>query len=74
MLRPVWLGLMFLIAVVGLAAVKFSVPLAVANVPAPTSKTIKQADRFVATTEGLTTGSTLHQQPTAPRTAVGEDR
>ena len=62
MLRPIWLGLMFLIAVVGLAAVKVAVPLAVADVPPPPSKTIKQADRFVTPPEPMTVGSTSPQQ------------
>ena len=66
MLRSIWLGLMFLIAVVGLAAVKFAIPLDVANVPQP-SKAIKQTDRFVSIAEQPTTvGSTLHEQQAAP--------
>jgi hypothetical protein len=53
---------MFLVAVGGLAAIKFAVPLAVANVPPPPSKTIKQADRFLSAPETTMVGSTSPQQ------------
>jgi len=63
MLRPFWLGLILLFTVGGLAAAKFAAPSAVASPPAP-SKPIKQTDRFISPTEGLTTvTTTLAQQP-----------
>ena len=74
MLRPVWLGLIFLFAVGGMAAARFAAPRAVANSPAP-SKSLKHTDRFISPTEGLTTiGTTLPEQLVAEPLLTKTDR
>jgi hypothetical protein len=71
MLRTIWLGLISLLAVGAIAAVKFMSPHALANVPAASEAASKQTDRFISPTEGLTTvGSTLPENE--PETALAK--
>jgi hypothetical protein len=62
MTRAFWLGLIFLIAVGGLAVARFHAPSPVATVPTA-AKIIKETQQFVAPSEGLATVGAGSQQP-----------